>query len=78
MTVDDQKSTNTERVEALELSSKHDIADPDAEIQAVSADFASRDGEWHAYHTKQLLRKIDIHLLPWIVLMYLTNFLDRT
>ncbi|KAF2807706.1 MFS general substrate transporter [Mytilinidion resinicola] len=26
---------------------------------------------------KQLLWKIDGHLLPWVVLMYLTNFLDR-
>jgi hypothetical protein len=26
---------------------------------------------------KKLMRKVDIHLLPLLVLMYLLNFLDR-
>lgn len=49
----------------------------DAEQQAMSIEFASREADWHNTTTKQLLWKIDLHLLPWVVLMYLTNFLDR-
>lgn len=49
----------------------------DAERQAISVEFASRDADWHNATTKKLLWKIDLHLLPWVVLMYLTNFLDR-
>jgi hypothetical protein len=49
----------------------------DAERQAMSIEFASRDTEWHKTATRKLLLKIDLHLLPWVVLMYLTNFLDR-
>lgn len=39
--------------------------------------FASKDQEWLSYHTKHLLRKVDLRLLPLLVLMYLLNFLDR-
>lgn len=49
----------------------------DAERQAMSIEFASRDADWHNATTRKLLWKIDLHLLPWVVLMYLTNFLDR-
>lgn len=27
---------------------------------------------------KALLRKIDLHLIPWLALLYLLNFLDRS
>jgi len=40
--------------------------------------YASKDEEWRAHHTKNLLRKVDIRLLPLLVLMYLLNFLDRS
>ena len=59
----------------IELSS--DTQKRISPIQALSAEFASRDAEWHQQKTRQLLWNVDLHLLPWIVLMYLTNFLDR-
>jgi hypothetical protein len=40
--------------------------------------YASKDDEWKSFHTKQLLRKVDIRLLPLLILMYLLNFLDRS
>jgi len=68
--MDDLKETSSEHKETYELSdSKNANPDVDAELQAYAADFAQRDEEWHAYKTKNLLWKIDIHLLPWIVLM---------
>jgi hypothetical protein len=40
-------------------------------------EFVGKDDEWKALHTKRLLRKVDIRLLPLLVIMYLLNFLDR-
>lgn len=45
-----------------------DIADPDA----VKSD------EERAAIDKKLLRKLDLHLIPWLTLLYLISFLDRT
>ncbi|KAF2089114.1 MFS general substrate transporter [Saccharata proteae CBS 121410] len=47
------------------------------EQQALYNAFASNDETWHRAETKRLLRKVDTHLLPLLVLMYLLNFLDR-
>lgn len=41
-------------------------------------DFRARDEEWVAVKEKQLLRKVDMHLLPFLIIMYLLNFLDRS
>ncbi|KAJ5119211.1 hypothetical protein N7526_010848 [Penicillium atrosanguineum] len=39
--------------------------------------YASKGPEWHQKMTRTLLLKVDLHLLPFLVLMYLLNFLDR-
>ncbi|KAI0147036.1 allantoate permease [Xylariaceae sp. FL1272] len=39
--------------------------------------FMDADPEWHRQMKKRLMRKVDWHLLPLLVLMYLLNFLDR-
>lgn len=39
--------------------------------------FIQADQEWHRAMTKKLMRKVDLHLLPMLSLMYLLNFLDR-
>ncbi|KAI0401508.1 allantoate permease [Xylaria palmicola] len=39
--------------------------------------FTEADAEWHRAMHKKLMRKVDWHLLPLLVLMYLLNFLDR-
>lgn len=40
--------------------------------------FTSEDPAQHAARTDRLLRKIDLHLLPFLIIMYLLNFLDRS
>jgi MFS family permease len=40
--------------------------------------FAGKDEAWRQDQTKKLLRKVDIRLLPILVIMYLLNFLDRS
>ncbi|KAK4186510.1 putative MFS transporter [Podospora australis] len=39
--------------------------------------FQNQDPEWRRTFEKKLVRKMDIHLLPCLILMYLLNFLDR-
>jgi len=69
--------SKTQIFEHLEITDAKYSRDTESNGGAGSSNFATRDEAWHAYTTKQLVRKIDWHLLPWIVLMYLTNFLDR-
>ncbi|KAK6825967.1 MFS transporter [Apiospora arundinis] len=45
--------------------------------EALFRQFASAGEEWHHLMTKKMLRKVDGHLLPVLILMYLLNFLDR-
>lgn len=49
-----------------------------AEKHELYLSYASKDAEWRSYHTKRLHRKVDIRLLPLLILMYLLNFLDRS
>lgn len=39
--------------------------------------FAEKDEEWRKQYDKKVLRKVDAHLMPTLVVMYLLNFLDR-
>lgn len=68
----EKEQQDTAHVESAQIDQKKS-----PEILSWTAEFAFRDEDWHRQETKKLLRKIDSHLLPWIVLMYLTNFLDR-
>lgn len=49
-----------------------------ADKQQLYLSYTAKDDEWKAYNTKKLLRKVDIRLLPCLVLMYMLNFLDRS
>ncbi|KKY33514.1 putative xanthine dehydrogenase [Diaporthe ampelina] len=40
--------------------------------------FENEDASQHKARTTRLLRKIDLHLLPFLIVMYLLNFLDRS
>lgn len=40
--------------------------------------FETEDASQQHDRTSKLLRKIDLHLLPFLVIMYLLNFLDRS
>ncbi|KAE8337083.1 hypothetical protein BDV24DRAFT_167624 [Aspergillus arachidicola] len=48
-----------------------------SEQDVIYQTYASQSPEWHRKKTKQLLRKVDFHLLPCLIVMYLLNFLDR-
>jgi hypothetical protein len=50
-------------------------ADP---MLAIYLEYTSQSSQWKAHHTSRLLRKVDLRLLPLLILMYLLNFLDRS
>ncbi|KAJ5818075.1 hypothetical protein N7474_003666 [Penicillium riverlandense] len=62
-----------EQVEFHETTHKGLDPGQDALYQA----YVSKSTEWHQNMTRRLLRKVDLHLLPFLVVMYLLNFLDR-
>jgi hypothetical protein len=62
-----------EQIEHRESELKGLNIEQDALYQA----YASKSPEWHHKMTRTLLRKVDMHLLPFLILMYLLNFLDR-
>ncbi|KAI1305520.1 allantoate permease [Xylaria venustula] len=67
-----------------EIEHKERVIEEAARKEGVDEDqiaqfrrFTEADAEWHRAIRNRLLRKVDIHLLPLLVLMYLLNFLDR-
>jgi MFS family permease len=61
------------------------FADKTVDLKGVPEDkvelyrtFAAKDEAWKQDQTKKLLRKVDLRLLPILVIMYLLNFLDRS
>lgn len=60
-----------------------ELSDEAAKVQSVTKpedtyQFAARDDEARKALDKRVLRKVDIRLLPILVVMYLLNFLDRS
>ena len=49
----------------------------DAAQKALFLEFANKDEDWKKDMDKKLVRKIDVRLLPILVILYLLNFLDR-
>ncbi|KAK3343442.1 major facilitator superfamily domain-containing protein [Lasiosphaeria hispida] len=70
--MDEKKDTIAPSATTLEQTS--DTPKPSAHI----LHFESQDEAWRDQTTKKLLRKIDLHLLPFLIVMYLLNFLDRS
>ncbi|RYO85387.1 hypothetical protein DL764_009178 [Monosporascus ibericus] len=75
---------NDLKVDQEEIEQKKDITAAlklkdavDEEQIMLFRQFMVADEGWHENMTKKLLRKVDLHLLPMLVMMYLLNFLDR-
>ena len=56
---------------------KTDVVHAGANQNPWAAKFEAQDEAERAADEKRLLRKIDLHLLPFLIIMYLLNFLDR-
>lgn len=56
---------------------KHDVESRLPDDVVVSADTGSDISVLEEKREKHLIRKIDLHILPFVVLLYLFSFLDR-
>lgn len=54
------------------VQNTHDAA------RAFTEHFEGRDEAWRRQTEKKLVRKVDMHLIPFLIVMYLLNFLDRS
>lgn len=74
---------STEKAEAAARASHDNSMDAPEKTDVVAAQnpwaakFEAQDEAERAADEKRLLRKIDLHLLPFLIVMYLLNFLDR-
>ncbi|PHH72595.1 hypothetical protein CDD82_5903 [Ophiocordyceps australis] len=57
---------------------QHSTARNGVESQEITAGFGDRDVIWRHEFEKKLVRRIDLHLMPFLILMFLLNFLDRS
>ncbi|PHH61470.1 hypothetical protein CDD81_317 [Ophiocordyceps australis] len=57
---------------------QHPRARGGIESQQVSGGFDNRDAIWRHEFERKLVRRIDLHLMPFLILMFLLNFLDRS
>ncbi|KAI1327643.1 allantoate permease [Xylariaceae sp. FL0255] len=58
----------------IEASKRRGI---DEEEIALFQGFMNADADYHRKMKRKLMRKVDFHLLPLLILMYLFNFIDR-
>ncbi|KAK0705671.1 major facilitator superfamily domain-containing protein [Lasiosphaeris hirsuta] len=72
--MEEKKDAITPSATTLEQTSSPPTTKPDEHV----LHFESQDAAWRDQTTKKLLRKIDLHLLPFLIVMYLLNFLDRS
>ncbi|EJF66980.1 MFS general substrate transporter [Dichomitus squalens LYAD-421 SS1] len=61
-----------------ETMSRKDSKDPEAvEVQEINANVYRPEVDTSAIDEKKLMRRIDWHVVPWLSVLYLLNFLDR-
>lgn len=75
------RDSDVERQERVSLEKDQAKLDsiPGADLaqKALFEEFANKDDEWKKEMDRKLVRKIDVRLLPILVILYLLNFLDR-
>ena len=73
----DVKNDNTGSIGAETLQKENKIVGETAAENHYYAVFAAKDEEWRNAFEKKLMRKIDMRLIPLLIIMYLNNFIDR-
>jgi len=73
VTVDD-KTAVTPPVEKEDVSKTEVLGNGPSSYDPFFRTFASQDAEWHKAFEKKLMRKVDMRLIPLLIIMYLNNF----
>ncbi|PWO01390.1 MFS general substrate transporter [Tilletiopsis washingtonensis] len=71
---DDKKLSPVEAETKSAHGSADDGAETEAERNMTVAEYAASQG----VDEKKLMRKVDMHLIPWLSVLYLLSFLDRS
>lgn len=82
--MDDSKAEVAIKSDKEEIEHRKEIIEEAAKKRGIDEEqvarfrqFTEADAEWHQAMNKKVMRKVDIHLLPLLIMMYLLNFLDR-
>lgn len=54
-----------------------DVLSDNPAINPYFQSFDAKDPGWHKAFEKKLMRKVDLRLIPLMIIMYLNNFIDR-
>lgn len=74
----DDKPTITLPIEKENVS-KTEVLNGDQSLQdAYFQSFNTKDAEWHKAFEKRLMRKVDMRLIPLLIVMYLNNFIGKS
>ena len=61
-----------------ETMSREGFKDPEAvEVQEIKDNVYRPEVDTSSVDEKKLMRRIDWHVVPWLAVLYLLNFLDR-
>lgn len=74
----EKASIELEEAKTMSVGAATSPSDPKASLNACTERFNSQSQEWRKDFDKKLLRKVDLRLMPTLVIMYLLNFLDRS
>lgn len=74
---DDKVAADNSPVEKEDVVKTDVLSDSGASENPYFQAFAANDAEWHKTFEKKLMRKVDLRLIPLMIIMYLNNFIDR-
>lgn len=74
VTIDNSPASPVEKEDVVKTDV---LSDAGASENPYFQAFAANDAEWHKAFEKKLMRKVDLRLIPLMVIMYLNNFIDR-
>jgi hypothetical protein len=71
------KSSLTDEKHEEERVEETDVSRPSIQMRATKDEDGSSVTETVGIDERKLLWKIDLHIVPWLSLLYLLSFLDR-
>jgi hypothetical protein len=74
----DDKTEVTPPIEKEDVSKTEVLNSGPSSQNPLFLAFDSKDAEWHKAFEKKLMRKVDMRLIPLLIIMYLNNFVGMS
>jgi hypothetical protein len=74
----DDKTEVTPPIEKEDVSKTEVLNSGPSSQTPLFLAFDSKDAEWHKAFEKRLMRKVDMRLIPLLIIMYLNNFVGMS